>query len=130
MNKYIIKTTTFRGRLCNRLIRNLAVSFIAKKHDLLIEYCDSDKIEKLGIFLFTGTKFYNKESILTDENYFLYLNKENIESNINPNFDFFQTKEITNMIYSYLRNENKDNIIASNIFKERYKNNNDIFIHI
>ena len=48
-------TTTDNGRLGNRIIRNLAVSFIAKKHDLFVDYCDYNLINNLlGIELFIG----------------------------------------------------------------------------
>lgn len=44
---------------------------------------------------------------------------------------FFQTKEITNLLYNYLNTyEIKSNIIKNNQFKERYNTNNDLFIHI
>jgi hypothetical protein len=32
------KTTDKKGRLVNQLIRNLAVHFIAQKHDLFVDY--------------------------------------------------------------------------------------------
>ena len=31
-------TTPFNGRLCNQVIRNLAVSFVAAKSDLKVSY--------------------------------------------------------------------------------------------
>jgi len=31
-------TTQYNGRLCNQIIRNLAVSKIAEKNDLFVEY--------------------------------------------------------------------------------------------
>jgi hypothetical protein len=50
---------------------------------------------------------------------------------LNPNSSYFQTKEITNFLYNYLHRDNiKSNIINNNSFKERYNNNNDLFVHI
>ncbi len=52
-------TTIPNGRLCNQIIRNLAVSLIAEKNDLHVEYCNKKLIEKLGINLFNGGQIYN-----------------------------------------------------------------------
>jgi hypothetical protein len=68
---------------------------------------------------------------LNDYNFFDIYNTDNITYNLNPNNSFFQTKEIINMIYDYIHfNIIKSNIIKKNKFKERYNNNNDLFIHI
>jgi hypothetical protein len=44
-------TTAKNGRLGNQIIRNLAVSLIAEKHNLKVEYCNKELIQKLGIEL-------------------------------------------------------------------------------
>lgn len=123
--------TTGYGRLCNQIIRNLALSFIAEKNNLYVEYFNFDKINnELGIKLFVGTNKYNKTLLVNDNNYMEYFKSESpIKYNLNFNSDFFQTKEITNIIYNYLRN-NKDDIINKNPYKERYNKNNDVFLHI
>ena len=38
------KTTNNNGRLCNQIIRNLALSILAKKYDLYVEYSNYDNI--------------------------------------------------------------------------------------
>lgn len=122
------------GRLCNQIIRGLALSLIAQKHNLYTEYRDYYNIinNELGINLFCGTKKYNKTVIVKNNNYIDILNKsEQIEYNLDLNSDYFQTEEIINLIYKYLNlEENKQNIINHNPFKDRYNNNNDLFIHI
>jgi hypothetical protein len=124
-------TTTKNGRLGNQIIRNLAVSLLAEKHDLKVDYANKELIQKLGINLFSGTNSYNTTEVLTDDNYFIIYNSMNLNYNLNPNNNYFQTKEITNILYNYLHSENiKSNIISNNQFKQRYKNNNDLFIHI
>jgi hypothetical protein len=126
-------TTDTNGRLCNQIIRNLAVSFIAIKHNLNVKYSNYYLISnQLGIDLFTlGTQIYSDINELNEYNYFDILNADNITYNLNPNNSFFQTKEIFNMIYNYLHNDIiKSNIIKINKFKERYRYNNDLFIHI
>jgi hypothetical protein len=120
------------GRLGNQIIRNLAVNILAKKHDLLIFYCNKELIESLGLNLFSGENSYNNTIVLNDDNYFSILSMHEFKSNINPNvYAYFQTKEITNMIYNYIKTPPiKKTIIEKNPFKYRYNSNNDLFIHI
>jgi len=124
-------TTEFNGRLGNQIIRNLAVSVIAEKHNLKVNYSNKYLINKLGIELFTGINRYRYFQKLTDDNYFKIYNSDNLNCNLNPNSNYFQTKEITNFLYNYLNTDKiKSNIILKNPYKERYNNNNDLFIHI
>ena len=125
------KTTERNGRLCNQIIRNLALSILAEKYDLYVEYSNYDNINnKLGIELFTGNKKYDKTVTINEKTYMNYFNN-NI--NNNENFDFmrnyFQSEEITTILHNHLTN-NMNNIIKKNPYKERYINNNDIFLHI
>ena len=124
-------TTKEIGRLGNQIIRNIAVSIIAQKHNLLVNYCNNNSFIELGIFLFTGSKIFENTILLTDTNYFNILNFNDLKYNLNPNENYFQTKEITNLIYEYLNSEPiKNNIINNNKYKECYNNNNDLFVHI
>lgn len=123
--------TTNRGRLCNQIIRNLAVSLIAEKNDLFVDYFNFDLIKSLGIDLFVGKNVYDTIINLDDENYFHIYNSKKINSNLFPNNAFFQTKEITNFLHKHLHSDKiKSEIMNKNPFKERYNNNNDLFIHI
>lgn len=120
-----------QGRLGNQIIRNLAVSLIAEKNNLKVEYYNFNLISQLGIELFNGDNYYLNTINLTDDNYFKIYNSEILNNNLNPNDNYFQTKDITNLLYSYLREDKiKLNIINNNEFKERYNSNKDIFIHI
>ena len=124
-------TTTTNGRLCNQIIRNLAVSFIAEKFNLHVKYASFDLIEKLGIRLFSGENKYDDTIILNDDNYFSVYNSNDLRNNLNPNNNYFQTKEITNFMYNYLHLEkNKKLIMEKNKFNSRYNNNNDLYVHI
>jgi len=132
MRKKIINytyTTGNNGRLCNQIIRNLAVSIIAEKHFLYVNYYNKELINSLGIDLFVGKNKYNNSINLIEDNYFEILSKENLVNNINPNKGYFQTEKITDMIFKNLC-ENKKNIIEKNKYKNRYEKNNDLFIHI
>ena len=67
-------TTDNNGRLCNQIIRNLALSLIAKKYNLKVNYSNNTLITELGIPLYSGTNQYLNTIHLTDENYFNILN--------------------------------------------------------
>jgi hypothetical protein len=125
-------TSTGRnGRLGNQIIRNLAVSLVAEKHNLKVDYYNKHLINKLGIELFSGSNTYDHTHDLTDNNYFSALNSDALHCNLNPNNHYFQTKDITNHLYNYLQSEPvKANIIQHNPFNNRYNNNNDLFVHI
>ena len=125
------KTTRKNGRLCNQIIRNVALSILAKKYDLHVKYSNYNRINnKLGIELFIGNNKYDKDIVINNNNYMHYFNND-IKNDANFNFmkDYFQSEEITTILYNHL-NCNKENIINKNPYKERYNNNNDIFIHI
>jgi len=126
----IIKTG-HNGRLGNQIIRNLAVSLIAEKYNLKVDYSSKDLIDKLGINLFNGNNIYNNTIELNDDNYFSILNCNNLNFSFNPNKHYFQTNEITNFLHKYLHTDIiKSGIIEKNPFKERYNKNNDLFIHV
>jgi len=120
-----------RGRLCNQLTRNLACSLISQKFDLYTEYSCYDIIKRLGISLYVGKNKYNNTIVLNDSNYFDILNKSILASNIDPYMDYFQTRQISNFIYTHLHSESvKSSVVEANPFKERYSKNNDIYIHL
>ena len=126
-------TTSSNGRLCNQIIRNLAVSIIAEKHNLHVRYSSFDIINSIGIHLFIGNRIFDNTSIiqLNDNNFFSILYQDQIEFNLDPNKNYFQTKEITNYLYDYLRKDHiKAAIINKNPFSERYGMNNDAAVHV
>jgi hypothetical protein len=126
--------TGSEGRLCNHIIRAHAASFIAKKRNLKFNYGNYfDKMKELGINLYTGGEMtYKLEQHISDINCMTYItNNDPIFRNIYLNRSFFQTKEFSNYLYDYYhREENQQLIIAANKFKDRYKTNNDVFIHV
>jgi hypothetical protein len=118
------------GRFGNHFIRNLAVSILAKTHNLKVSYTYTNEINSLGISLFTGSNIHRKYTQLTDSNYMAYLNMQTITTNFTCSA-FFQTKDICNLLYSYLRNSiTQESIMKSNPFVSRYSKNKDIFVHI
>jgi hypothetical protein len=122
-------TTATNGRLCNQIIRNLAVSLLAEKHDLYVDYASCGTIRSLGIKLCANR--YGETKVLTDANYFEVYDCDAVNFNLDPNDAYFQSKTITNTLYDYLRcNTMKEGIISSNPFKSRYSCNTDLGIHI
>lgn len=113
------------GRLGNHIIRNIALSLVAKKHDLFVEYSFFDAIKKLGIPLHIGTKNYNNMLALNEDNFLKILNQKNLTSNINCDEAFFQSREIIKLIHQYLL-ENRGRIQSENKFKK----NKDTFVHV
>lgn len=124
-------TTGTNGRLGNQIIRNLAVSLLAEKHNLQVEYYNYDLINTLGIELFIGKNTYSSIKELNDNNYFSIYYCDNINYNLNPNTHFFQSNDIIKFLYKYIQSDPvKSTIIKKNPFSERYNANGDVFIHI
>ena len=126
----ITRTTSINGRLCNQIIRNLAVSFIAQKNDLKVEYSSFDRIERIGIPLFVGSKVYDTTVELTDDN-FMEIVRNPVLANFDPNRHWFQTRQNIRMIYDFFRQPAvQRNIVKKNPYRSRYDNNQDCFMHI
>ena len=118
------------GRLCNQLFRNIIVSLIAEKSDIYVEYSSADKIQQLGIFLYVGKKYPTQKIQLTEGNFSkIFENPQTPYILITRRF--FQTRPFITRIYEYLNRQSlKDSIIQKNPYKQRYKNNNDMFVHL
>lgn len=83
-----------KGRLCNQIIRNLALNFLAIKHDLQTVYSKYDIINnKLRILLYIGKNKYNKTNKINNLNYIKILNSNNINFNLDLNDDFFKQRQ-------------------------------------
>jgi hypothetical protein len=65
----MITTTSNNGRLGNQIIRNLAVSLIAEKYNIKVNYFNNNLINKLGINLFSGKQVHRNIMKLHDDNY-------------------------------------------------------------
>jgi hypothetical protein len=119
------------GRLCNQIIRNMAVSFVAERHNLYVDYSSKDRINRLGIELFCGENKHNNSIWLTDHNYFHVLDSKELHANLLTDDVYFQTPEISNLIYNHFRKEDiQPRIVQHNPFRHWYNNNNDLFVHV
>lgn len=127
----MMTSTGNNGRLGNQIIRNLAVSLLAEKHDLNVRYFNHSLIKRLGIELHCGRRTYARTQELTDENYMTVYHGDPIHYNLDPNHHYFQTKDITSLIYQHLHGEKvKSRIMAKNPFHARYHNNDSVFLHL
>ena len=123
--------TRENGRLCNQIIRNICVSFVSQKFSLNVSYSSYDRIKSLGIPLYSGSNVYQTSTNLTDDTFFSIMHCDSLYSNVNANSHYFQTKEISRYIYAWFKGENiRSSVMNSNPFKDRYKVNNDCFVHI
>lgn len=119
------------GRLGNQIIRNIAVSLLAKMHNLHVTYSSHELISQLGIDLFCGTIQHRAQMELNDANYMTTYEQPFITRHFGDIYAFFQTKEIISLIYEYLHSDHiKNKIMENNQFCTRYQNNNDVCMHI
>lgn len=122
-------TTGSNGRLGNQIIRNLAVSLVAQRHDLKVEYHNHALIEKLGIQLHSGARAHQTERELNDANYFSVRDGPLLTANVNANGAYFQTRAISRVLHAHLQ-QMRPSIMQRNPFKERYNANDDLFVHV
>ena len=129
------KVSEYWGRLCNHIFRFCAISVVAQKHKLYVEYNLSKykSIRDLGIILYSsGTKKEGSCKDLTDKTMLkLYNSNEKIGKLQNFHNKFFQIKPCADLIFEYIRSdESKKSIMDKNPYKGRYNNNNDCYVHV
>lgn len=126
-------TCIHKARFGNLFFVNMAFHFIAIKNNLKVTYKYYHQFSELGINFFIGGKSYKENIVLSDSNFFEIIKSESkIEKNIliNVNHFFCQKKEFIIFIKDKFEKVFKENIKKKNKFKERYKKNNDIFLHV
>jgi len=133
-----INQVSVNGRFANRFIVNMCAHFISKKYNIKFEYLILDEMENLGIFLHKGQIAYGDTEpiILMDHTFMDYVRESSIQT-INKNFEFWkytycQTREFMSYIrdYFYQNDLFQNSIIPKNPYKERYQNNEDVYIHV
>ena len=133
VNQIIINNTEIHnGRFGNLFFVNMVLHFISKKYNLKSTYKYYEKFLNLGINLFIGENTYQESVYLTEINYFDLINKNtNFKNIIVSNKVWFQNYEFCLFLEIYFTKEKiREKIIQKNKFSERYKNNNDLFIHV
>ena len=126
-------TNIHNGRFGNLFFINMAMHFIAVKYNLKCRYKYFANFQKLGIELYVGENEYKENKEINDKNFLdLIKSTDYTKTNIIINKQSsFQTSEFVIFLKLYFNiYHNKLKIINSNIFKDRYEKNNDLFIHV
>jgi hypothetical protein len=112
----ILNNINSPGRFCNQVFRFIAISILGKKHNLKIQYFEHyiDQILKLGIILFNGENDFSRKETINDKSFMHYLNLENIDYSFTIGHYHFQNDEKSDLIFKYIRNDCKNNIINNN----------------
>jgi hypothetical protein len=121
------------GRFGNLFFVNMVIHFIALKINLKCSYKYFNKFKELGVYLHIGENEYNTDLLINENNFLDIIKTTTIEKQniIINNENWFQTKDFVEYLYDYFHIPyNKNKIINQNLFKKRYKNNNDVFVHI
>lgn len=132
-NEVIVNNTeVHNGRFGNLFFVNMVLHFISKKYNLKTTYKYYNRFLNLGIDLFIGDNTYQENVYLTEINYFDLINKTNNFTNIIvTNNSWFQNYEFCLFLEIYFNKiEIRNKIIQKNKYSNRYKKNNDLFIHV
>ena len=130
---FVNNTNIHNGRFGNLFFVNMALHFIAVKLNLKCRYKYFDKFAMLGIYLHIGENEYDKNYVLNETTFLNNIKDNRFEKTniIINNENWFQTKEFVYFLKEYFSiSYYRNNIIKNNIFKKRYNNNNDVFIHV
>jgi len=125
-----MSTITTSGGLGNQFFQCLALAIVVEKHNLQVTYHNMEKFKHFDIF-YEGTLSYPSTVVMNESNFFALL-EHPIEQNIMIQREtWFQTKEISNYFYEYLRKESiQQKVMKANPYQEYYNNNQYGFIHI
>ena len=128
----INNSKTHNGRFGNLFLVNMAVHFICLKFDLFFDYKYYDYFKQLGIKLHSGKNVYDNNIILSDKTFMCIIECEVNKSNIIINNNIWcQTSNFVLLLKKYFSKEKvRDRVIKNNIYKNKYNNNNDLFVHV
>ena len=129
----INNTNNHNGRFGNLFFVNMYLHFLSLKFDLKCNYKLAKKFEKLGVVFYQGKQIYEQNVLITETNYLPLLTSTTDEPSnvIINNKVWFQSNDFCLLLKDYFnKKENKNAFIEKNIYKKRYKNNDDLFIHV
>jgi len=137
-SKKSVVTKTCKYDFENSFFINLACHYLSIKYNIAIEYMYNELFKKFGIELFIGKNTYKTDFVITNDNFFTLINDSNninaqIKENISLSDDLHCiTKDFCLYVKKnyYDNNETKNKIVNCNLFKERYVQNNDLYLHI
>jgi hypothetical protein len=127
----------YYGRLGNIFFGNMALHFIAQKHDIPICYTRENEFNELGLTFYKtqGRTLVNPTPIDINDTTFMDLiqSKDSSEDHIfhYVDYTFFQTKEFALYLADYFsKSEHQAPIRAANPFRERYNTNSCVYVHV
>lgn len=124
------------GRLGNRFFGNLALHFLAMKHNVPIHYTRESEFQQLGLTFFktnTTRPLHNPIPLdMTDDNFVQIITQDLSGDHIFAMKDtFFQTKDFALFLANHFaKPEIQAPIRRANPLQDRYKNNNSVFVHV
>lgn len=129
---YINNTNDHRARFGNLFFLNMCLHLFSIKYDLKSSYKYINQFNELGIHFYKGNKIYHKNYLLTDNNFENLLESDATPKNIIINNDvWFHTNRFCKIIDDYFKkNKIFKKVMNKNYYKDRYNNNNDLFIHV
>lgn len=133
---FLNNSNVHQGRFGNLFFINMFLNLYAKQFDLQCCYKYQSYFDNLGIELYHGSKTYESNFLLTDENSLLFLEKETNSLFKPANIIVHKEMWLQNSIYCmFLRKYfNKPDVqhkfLMKNKYRNRYKKNNDLFIHL
>jgi hypothetical protein len=129
---YINNTNCHRARFGNLFFLNMCLHMFSQKFDLKCSYKYEKDFNDLGIYFNKGNNIYKKNILLTDFNFENILESDISRGNIIINNNvWFHTNRFCRMINEYFeRNNLFMNIRKNNLYRYKYDNNNDLFIHV
>ena len=133
---FLNNSNVHQGRFGNIFFINIFLHMYAKQFDLRCCYKYESFFEELGIDLYHGSKVYEKNFLLTDENCLLFLEKETNALFKPANIIIHKEMWLQNSIYClFLKKyfalpEVRHKVVMKNKYRNRYGKNNDLFIHL
>jgi hypothetical protein len=131
----------YNGRLGNRIIQNLALSSLARKHNVRAFYDMEEECRLLGLQLFSGELTMPSDSsavVLTEENFPALLDSGSTQSSpfavrmkgSTSNFLYFQTAFFARKLQQSILPSMAASLFEANPFRARIGHNRDTCVHL
>lgn len=127
--------TLFNYKFEDLFFVNLTCHYLSIKSNIQFEYKYNELFEKFGIELFIGKNTYNNDFIVTNDNFFEFINNDNgiVDKNIilSKKIDCIKKEYCLYLKKLFFENnEIQNKITQHNVFKDRYLSNKDLYIYI
>jgi hypothetical protein len=133
---FLNNSNVHQGRFGNLFFINIFLHLYAKQFNLRCSYKYEQYFDDLGIDLFKGTKTYDTNFLLTDENSLLFLEKSTNALFKPANIIIHKEMWLQNSIFClflkryFERADIRHKVVQKNKYRSRYGKNNDLFIHL